>query len=115
MRKVIEITPLTLKRLQNYEQVVVNELKGAYKLQWMEMTLERMQEFQEVKQRADRIGAATAYASFLFRVQNSMTPDRMLYGEYFLRNGLLGLLDELKIPVVMVETPEEPSESSVVT
>lgn len=115
MRKVIEITALTLKRLKNYEQVLVNEMKGAYKLQWMEMTLERMEQFQDIKQKADRIGAATAYAGFLYKVQNGLTPDRILYGEHFLRNGLLSLLKELQIPVVMVDTPEEPAETTVVT
>lgn len=111
MRKIIEITPLSLKRLQNYQQVVEKELKSAHKLQWMEMTLDRMQEYEAAGKKADRVGAAVGYASFLFRVQNGLTPARILYGEQVLRNTLLDLLKELHIPVVMIAVSEQKPES----
>jgi hypothetical protein len=112
MRQMIEITPMTLKRLQNYHQVVDNELKKAHKLQWMEMTLDRMKEYQEVLHRADHVGAAVGYASFLFRVQNGMTPARILYGEQVLRNTLLELMKMLRISVVMIAVTEEEPETA---
>jgi hypothetical protein len=111
MRKIVEITALTLKRLQNYQQVVDRELKNANKLQWMEMTLDRMQEYEAASKKSDRVGAAVGYASFLFRVQNGLTPPRVLYGEQVLRNNLLDLLTELRIPVVMMEIAEEKCET----
>lgn len=111
MRKIIEITALTLKRLQNCQQVVDKELQSAHKLQWMEMTLDRMQEYEVARQKADRVGAAVGYASFLFRVQNGLTPPRILYGEQVLRNNLLDLLSELRIPVVMIAVSEQKSET----
>jgi hypothetical protein len=112
MRKIVEITVLTLKRLQNYEQVVVRELKDAHKLQWMEMTLDRMEEFEVARRKVDRVIAAVGYASFLFRVQNGLSPARVLYGEQVLRNNLLDLLTELRIPVVMMEVSGQKNETA---
>ncbi|MGE4543183.1 MAG: hypothetical protein AB7D06_03635 [Pedobacter sp.] len=111
MRRVVEITALTLKRLQNYRQVVDNELHHAHKRQWMEMTLESMQACEVAVKKSDRIGAAVGYASVQFRIQNGLTHDRSLYGEPLLVNGLVGLLRELCIPVVMIDTPERTPES----
>jgi hypothetical protein len=77
----------------------------------MEMTLDRMQEYEVARIKADHIGAAVGYASFLFRVQNGLTPARILYGEQVLRNTLLDLLNELHIPVVMIAVSEQKPES----
>jgi hypothetical protein len=106
MKKYIEINTTILKRLQNYQQVVENERKKAYKNQWMEMTLVRMEEYQDVQKKSDHANAVVGYASFLFRVQNGMTLPRSLYGEQILRNALVSLMKELHIPIRMVEVPE---------
>jgi hypothetical protein len=106
MRHIIEINPTTLKRLQNYQAVVENERKNAHKNQWMELTLERMQEYQVAHKKADHVNAVVGYASFLFRVQNGMSPPRALYGEQILRNALVELMAELHISIRMVEMPE---------
>ena len=107
MRKIIEISPIMLKRLQNYQQVVENERKTAHQNQWMEMTLDKMEKFQVIQKRSDHINAVVGYASFLFRVQNGMTPPRTLYGELFLRNALVEVMEELHIPIKMVNSPAE--------
>lgn len=107
VRKIIEITPVTLRRLRNYGQVADNKTKIAHKKQWKAMTLESMQEYQELLKYSDRASAVVGYASFLFRVQNGMTPPRIIYGEQLLRNMLVHLLKELHIPIVLVEVPEE--------
>ncbi len=107
MRQIVEITPVTLKRLQNYGQVAENKTKIAHKKQWMSMTLESMQEYQEALKHSDHAAAVVGYASFLFRVQNGMTPPRILYGEQLLRNTLVHLLKELNISIVLVEVPAD--------
>ena len=107
VRRIVEITPVTLKRLRNYGQVAENKTKMAHKKQWMTMTLESMQEYKEVLKYSDRASAVVGYASFLFRVQNGMTPPRVFYGEQLLRNMLVHLLKELHIPIVFVDVPEE--------
>lgn len=105
VRQIVEITPVTLRRLRNYGQVAENKTKMAHKKQWMTMTLESMQEYQETLKYSDRASAVVGYASFLFRVQNGMTPPRILYGEQLLRNTLVHLLKELHIPIVLVDVP----------
>jgi hypothetical protein len=109
MRKIIGITALTLKRLQNYQKVVDRELKNANKLQWTEMALDQRQEYEAACKKADRIDAAVGYAGFLFRVQNGLAPARIFYSEreQVLRNDLVDLLNELLIPVVMMKIAEE--------
>lgn len=107
MRQIVEITPVTLRRLRNYGQVAESKTKMAHKKQWMTMTLESMQEYQEALKHSDRASAVVGYASFLFRVQNGMTPPRILYGEQMLRNILVHLLKELHIPIVLVEVPAD--------
>jgi len=105
VRQIVEITPVTLRRLRNYGQVAENKTKMAHRKQWMTMTLESMQEYQEALKHSDRASAVVGYASFLFRVQNGMMPPRILYGEQMLRNTLVHLLKELHIPIVLVEVP----------
>jgi hypothetical protein len=107
VRQIVEITPVTLKRLRNYGQVAENKTKIAHKKQWMAMTLENMQEYQEALKHSDYASAVVGYASFLFRVQNGMTPPRILYGEQLLRNTLVHLLKELNIPIVLVDVPAD--------
>ena len=106
MRQIVEITPVTLKRLQNYGRVAENKMKKAHKKQWMTMSMESMQEYEETLKYSDHAGAVVGYASFLFRVQNGMTPPRILYGEQLLRNTLVHLLRELHIPIVLVDVIE---------
>lgn len=107
MRQIVEITPVTLRRIRNYGQVAENTMKMAHKKQWMTMTLESMQEYQEALKYSDRASAVVGYASFLFRVQNGMTPPRILYGEQMLRNTLVHLLKELHIPIVLIAVPAD--------
>jgi len=107
MGQIIEITPLTLKRLLNYQRVVDNETQRAEKVQWIEMTLDRMQEYQAARQKSDHVGAVAAYAGFLFRVETGAMAYRTLYGEPFLMNALVEVLGELKIPVRLVSLPAE--------
>ena len=114
VRQIVEITPVTLRRLRNYGQVAENKTKMAHKKQWMTMTLESMQEYQAFLKNSDRASAVVGYASFLFRVQNGMTTPRILYGEQRLRNTLVHLLKELHIPIVLVEVPAD-EHSAVVT
>ncbi len=102
MVRIIEITPVTLKRLQNYRRVFDNEMEKAQKLQWMEMTLERMQAFETARERAEQVGAVATYAGFLFRVRTGAMAYRELYGEPLLANALVELLRELGIAVNMV-------------
>lgn len=113
MRQIVEITPVTLKRLRNYRQVAENQMKTAHKKQWMTMTVESMQEYEQARKHADHASAVVGYASFLFRVQNGMTPPRILYGEQLLRNTLVQLLKELHIPIVLVVAPAAEHETAV--
>lgn len=108
MGRLVEITPLTLKRLLNYQRVVDNATQKAQQVQWIEMTLERMQEYQDARQRSDHLAAVTAYAGFLFQVETGVTDYRALYGEPFLANALLRVLGELNIPVNLVNAPGDP-------
>jgi hypothetical protein len=113
MGKIIEITALTLKRLENYHQVIDNELKDARKLQWTNMTLDHMQTCEVAVKKADHIGAAVGYANLLFKIQNGLISERALFGEQLLLNILVPLLNELRIPIVMIDAPEQTSESSL--
>jgi len=115
VRQIVEITPVTLKRLRNYGQVAENKKKMAHKKQWMTMTCDSMQEYEQVRKHADHANAVVGYASFLFRVQNGMTAPRMLYGEQMLRNGLVQLLKELHIPIVLVNAPAAENDAAVFT
>jgi hypothetical protein len=110
MSQIVEITPLTLKRLLNYQRVVDNETQRAEKIQWIEMTLDRMQEYQAARHKSDHVGAVVAYAGFLFRVETGAMAYRALYGEPFLSNALVEVLGELNITVKLVGLPVgEPS------
>jgi hypothetical protein len=113
MGKIIEITALTLKRLENYHQVIDNELKDARKLQWTNMTLDHMQTCDVAVKKADHIAAAVGYANLLFKIQNGLISERALFGEQLLLNILVPLLNELRIPIVMIDAPEQTSESSL--
>lgn len=114
MRKIVEITPVTLRRLRNYGQVAENKTKMVHKKQWMTMTLESMQDYQEVLKDSDFASGVVGYASLLFRMQNGLTPPRILYGEQLLRNNLVHLLKELHIPIVLVEVPADEHSAIVV-
>ncbi|NIQ96438.1 MAG: hypothetical protein GWO11_05195 [Desulfuromonadales bacterium] len=105
MPEIIEITPVTLKRLLNYQRVVDNSLKKAAKDQWIDMTLEKMETCHAARQKAGHVNTASAYADFLFRVQNGLMPYRTLSGEFLLRNALVELLGELDIPVTFIRVP----------
>jgi hypothetical protein len=107
MGQLIEITPLTLKRLLNYQRIVDNETQRAEKIQWIEMTLERMQAFQASRMKSDHVGAVVAYAGFLFQVETGAMAYRYIYGEPFLSNALVEVLGELRIPVRLVNVPGE--------
>lgn len=107
MGQLIEITPLTLKRLLNYQRVAENETQRAEKFQWIEMTLDRMREYQTARQKSDHLGAVAAYAGFLFRVETGTMDYRTLYGEPFLANALVAVLGELNIPVRLIGVPDE--------
>ena len=107
MMRIIEITPLTLKRLLNYQRVVDNEARRAQKLQWIELTQDRMQEYQAARRKLDHVGAVAEYAGYLFRVQNGEMAHRTFYGEPFLVTALVEILDELRIPVKLVGVPGE--------
>ncbi len=71
------------------------------------MTLESMQEYQEALKPFDHVSAVVGYASFLFRVQNGMTPPIILYREQTLRATLVHMLKEFNISTVLVEVPED--------
>lgn len=106
MGQLIEITPLTLRRLLNYQRVVDTATQKAEQAQWIEMTLERMLEYQASREKSDHVGAVAAYAGFLFRVETGVMDYRALYGEPFLANALLEILGELHIPVNLVNAPK---------
>jgi hypothetical protein len=94
---IIEITQTTLKRLDNYRAVVEQDRTEADRRQWRVMTHEVMQAAQKAAARADRIGAAFAYAVYLHRLQTGQGYRRDIYGEPLLSQALAALLNELSI------------------
>lgn len=103
MYQTVAITPVTMKRLMNYQRVIEREANAANERQWRKMSAENMRLFEVARQEAERLGAIVAYAGFLFRVQNNLIPYRVLPNEYRLHNALVELMNELSIHVVMVE------------
>jgi hypothetical protein len=102
MYQTVAITPVTMKRLLNYQRVIEKEADAANIRQWRKMTTENMQMSTAARQAAERLGAVVAYAGFLFRVQNNLISYRVLPGEFHLHNELVELMNELSIPVAMV-------------
>ena len=102
MNQIIEITPLTMKRLLNYQRVTENNAHTANKHQWIDMTLENMRHAEKTRQAANHIRATVAYAGYLFKVQNQLTGYRQTYCDGHLHNALVALMDELAIAVDMV-------------
>jgi hypothetical protein len=100
--EIIAISQITMKRLLNYQRVIENNATAANKRQWMEMTLENMRRAEKSRQRAALIGAAVAYAGYLFRVQNRITAFRASDGDGLLYNALIELMNRLDITIEMV-------------
>ncbi|BBO76188.1 hypothetical protein DSCW_36050 [Desulfosarcina widdelii] len=103
IQKIIKITQTTMKRLLNYKRVVDKEAKADSKLQWVNMTLENMRLSEASRRKAERIGAIVAYSGIIFKIQNKMIPYRSLDGDYLLYNMLIELMNELKIPIEVIE------------
>ena len=94
---VIEITEITLKRLDNYEAVLLKEFQEADKLQWRIMTCEVMQAAEQARRRAREVSAIVAYARYLSRIQSGRNDPRYIYGEPQLSQALADLMLELSI------------------
>lgn len=94
---VIEITETTLKRLKNYEAVLLKEFQEADKLQWRVMTCEVMQAAEQTKARSRGVSAVVAYARYLYRIQSGRDEPRCIYGEPLLSQALADLMHELSI------------------
>lgn len=99
---VIEITETTLKRLDNYQVVLLKASQEADKLQWRVMTYEVLQAADEARTRAREIRAVVAYARYLYRIQSGLDSPRSIYGEPLLNQALIALLTELSIERRMV-------------
>ena len=102
MYQTIAITPMTMKRLMNYQRVVEREAEAANVRQWRSMTAENMRLSEAARKNAERMGAAVAYAGFLYRVQNNLASYRVLPSEHHLHNELVDLMNELGIRIAMV-------------
>jgi len=94
---VIEITETTLKRLKNYEAVLLKERLEADKLQWRVMTCEVMQAAERARIRVREVSAVVAYARYLSRIQSGRDEPRSIYGEPLLSQALADLMQELTI------------------
>jgi len=99
---VIEITDLTLKRLDNYETVLSRAYQEADRLQWRVMTREVMQAAEQAGSRAREVSAVVAYARYLNRLQSGRDYPRSIYGEPLLSQALADLLETLSIERNMV-------------
>jgi len=99
---VIEITDLTLKRLDNYETVLSRAYQEADRLQWRVMTREVMQAADLARTRAREVSAVVAYARYLNRIQIGRDYPRSIYGEPLLCQALADLLEKLSIERTMV-------------
>ena len=108
MQEIVAITPVTMKRLLNYQRVVQNQANTANRRQWIEMTLETMRLAEETRQMVAHIDGAVAYAGDLFRLQNQMAPFNRLHGDYRLHNALVAVIKTLGIAVewIVVDIPE---------
>lgn len=104
----IEITDTTLKRLGNYEAVVLRRCQEVEKRQWRVMSLEVMQEAETARAEARSVAAAVAYARYLHGIQSGRRPQRSIYGEPLLSSSLAGLMQELQIEPRPVSSPESP-------
>jgi len=94
---VIEITETTLKRLKNYEAVLLKERLETDRLQWRVMTCEVMQSAERARTRAHEVSAVVAYACYLSRIQSGRDEPRSIYGEPLLSQALADLMHELSI------------------
>jgi hypothetical protein len=102
LNQIIAISQITMKRLLNYQRVTENHAKAANRRQWIDMTLENMHKAEESGQAAAQIGAAVAYAGYLFRVQHNITNYRASECDGHLYNALIKLMNKLNITVEMV-------------
>ena len=102
MYQTVAITPVTMKRLMNYQCVVERKANAANERQWQKMTAENMRLFEVVRIETERLRAIVTYAGFLFRVQNCLVPYRVFPFEYRLHNALVELMNVLSIPVLMI-------------
>ncbi len=93
----IEITDITLQRLGNYEAVVQRRCQEVEKRQWRVMTLEVMQEAEQVQAQTRSVAATVAYARYLHELQNGRRQQRPIYGEPLLSRALAELMQELQI------------------
>lgn len=93
------ITDTILKRLVNCNNVIQQEYLAAKKRQWLEMTLDNMQAYQQAREKASSHSAITGYGLYLYKVQKGLHKPQPIYGEPLLHNMLLDLLRQLNIPV----------------
>lgn len=103
---VIEITEMTLKRLTNYESIVLKDHLEVEKLQWRVMILKVMQAAEKAKSRASQVSTAVTYARYLYRLQTGQDHTRYIYGEPLLSQSLVDLMKELSIEQRMVPAAE---------
>lgn len=99
----ILITDSVLKRLVNFNNVIQRQCKMAAKRQWLCMTLDNMQAYQQAQEQAKTHAALAGYGLYLYKVQKGLGGKRPIYGEPLLHNALLSKLKELRIPVYQVE------------
>ena len=105
----IDIRQTTMKRLLNYQRVIEKKARDANRLQWTKMTLDNMRFAEAAIQKAGHIGAIVDYSGSLFRIQNRIPPFRLFHDDYHLHNGLVKLMNELGIPInlINVEIPSD--------
>jgi hypothetical protein len=103
------ISQITMRRLLNYQRVVENEARAAARLQWKKMTLDSMRRAEAASQKSVHIRAIVAYAASLFRIQNNMPSYRPFHEDYLLHNGLVELMNELRIPIksISIDIPHD--------
>ncbi|EAT16467.1 hypothetical protein [Desulfuromonas acetoxidans] len=99
---IIEISNTTLTRLVNYETVTRKSYQEAQNRQWRIMTLDVMQECERLCQRMRHVTQVAAYSLYLYKLQNGLSPRRSIYAEPAISQGLVGLMEELNIPVRMI-------------
>jgi hypothetical protein len=99
----ILITDSVLKRLVNFNNVIQQQCKMAAKRQWLCMTLENMQAYQQAQEEAKTHAALAGYGLYLYKLQKGLGEKRPIYGEPLLHNALLCKMRELQIPVYQAE------------
>ena len=100
----IVITDTVLKRLVNFNNVVQQECRMAHKRQWLQMTLDNMQAYQQAQEKARALSAIAGYGLYLYKVQKGLRQKQPIYGEPLLHNALLEMMKELRVPVSLTES-----------